>query len=668
MNLTLDTISVVVIQYNDTAITTSSTVYGRHRHYYQGNNIYYGMIFQSPRSALTTTVRTTVVGIGRYNPPTPEPASPVQLGISPQTAEAPPPRPTLSAAQESGPTPPIRSPDLLGVPTDSVKLLNNPNVPSPNSPGAAKNSPNFLGYQAIARPSITASQGAYNPVKSVPVLTVHGSTYQADQASHFVIAGQTIIPGGVITAYGTPIAIDTDASIAVIGSSTQSLSNTVIAPKPLLTFAGTTYTADDATNFVIAGETLTRGGILEVDETRLSLDQAGTGIVIGTSTSLLISPGVTTAAAPPALTFGGSTYTAGLSSDFVLNGQTLTKGGIITFDGTQISYNEAGTNVVIGTSTYPLAFPGITAVAKPVLTFDGSTYTIDSLSNFALDGQTLAKGSSITLHGTQLSYDEAGTAVVIGSSTQLLSPATITAAAEPILTFDGSTYNVDFSSNFDIDGQTLAKGSSITVHGTQLSYDEAGTAVVIGSSTQLLSLATITAAAEPILTFDGSIYVADSSSNFVINGQILSKGDMITVDGTQLSYDQAGTDVVIGTSTQTLSTTSIAAAEEPAITFDGSTYYADSASDFILDGQTLTRGGVITVQGTPISYAAGGTDVVVGTSTEAVGFKGDVTSGFGGPSSTSGVAVQFTGEAPRRYSASWAMRLMLGVLAAFLLL
>ena len=143
---------------------------------------------------------------------------------------------------------------------------------------------------------------------------------------------------------------------------------------------------------------------------------------------------------------------------------------------------------------------------------------------------------------------------------------------------------------------------------------------------------------------------------------------MITVDGTQLSYDQAGTDVVIGSSTQILSTTSIAAAEEPAITFDGSTYLANSASDFIIDGQTLTRGGVITVQGTPISYAAGGTDVVVGTSTEAVGSKGGVISGFGVSSSTSGVAVQFTGKAPRQHSASWAMRFILGVLAAILLL
>ena len=39
---------------------------------------------------------------------------------------------------------------------------------------------------------------------------------------------------------------------------------------------------------------------------------------------------------------------------------------------------------------------------------------------------------------------------------------------------------------------------------------------------------------------------------------------------------------------------------------------------FITDGQTLSRGGVIRVSGTPISYAAAGTDVVIGRGTEAV--------------------------------------------------
>lgn len=55
------------------------------------------------------------------------------------------------------------------------------------------------------------------------------------------------------------------------------------------------------------------------------------------------------------------------------------------------------------------------------------------------------------------------------------------------------------------------------------------------------------------------------------------------------------------------------------------------------DGQTLSPGGVVTVSGTPASYAAAGTDVGVGTSTEAVGIGGLIVSGFGSVSASTRV-------------------------------
>lgn len=107
--------------------------------------------------------------------------------------------------------------------------------------------------------------------------------------------------------------------------------------------------------------------------------------------------------------------------------------------------------------------------------------------------------------------------------------------------------------------------------------------------------------------------------------------------------------MVIGTSTEALShaTTTLAAAV-PAITYDGNTYTADGASkNFIIDGQTLSLGGVITVSGTPISYAAAGTDVVVSGSTEAVGMGGGglFMSGFGGGGAARTGVVGFKGGA-----------------------
>ena len=327
--------------------------------------------------------------------------------------------------------------------------------------------------------------------------------------------------------------------------------------------------------------------------------------------------------------------------------------------------------MVIGTSTQHLAYPGITVAARPVLTFGGSTYTADSSSDFIIKGQTLKKGAIVVVDGTTVSYDEADAAVVIGTSTQRLSFTGIAPAAEPILTFDGSTYTANPSSDFIIDGQTLPKGDVITIKGTQLSYDQAGTAVVIGTSTQSLSHAThaiITAAAEPILTFDGSTYTANPSSDFVIDGQTLTRGGAVTINGTPLYYDKAGTNVVIGTSTQLLRATNVATALDSTITFDGSTYYADASSAFVIDGQTLTKGGVITLNGTPISYAAAGTDVVVGISMEAVGrLGGYIMSGFGGGGSgsfaTGAQPAQFTGMAGRRVEITLTLGFILGAIA-----
>ena len=428
-------------------------------------------------------------------------------------------------------------------------------------------------------------------VQEAPVLSFAGSIYTLNQASQFLVAGETLTPGGVVTVSGMPISMDSDASIAVIGGSTQLLKDAAVTPKPVLTFAG-------------------------------------------------------------------SVYTAGFSNEFFIAGKTLTKGGVIVIDGTRLSLNPSGTTVVIGSSTQAPSVPIITAEPgqRKILTFHGSTYTADGSSNFIVDGQTLAQGSAITADGTQVSYDQAGFRIIVGNTgTQILAATRVNdPEQETVLTFDGSTYTADSSTNFVIDGHTLSKGGVTTVDGTRLSYDPEGSEVVIGTSTQ--SLATPGASTpqeDALLTFDGSTFTADSSSDFVIDGQTLSKGAIITVDSTRLSYNQQGSAIVIGTSTQALSFATITPAPTPTpvITFDGSTYYANdaSSSEFVIDGQTLTKGGVVTVDGTLISYAVDGTDVVVGTSTEEVRLGDLIMSGFGGGGgeSNSNEPVLFTGKAAR---------------------
>lgn len=244
-----------------------------------------------PAASLTATVSTTIANTDNYNVPTAKPASPVKVTIVPQTDEAPSPTPTIPAAQVPGPKDPTPTPTILPQPPKGTE------VPLSNSPGASQDNPGLPGAQPVAESSAVAgeqatpvqgssvlNQGGPNPLQSLPFLTFDGSTYQANQASHFIIASQTLTSDGKITILGTPVAYESDASAAVIGTSTQSLSEAGVTQKPLLVFAGTNYTADDSTHFVIDGNTLTTGGTVNVDKNQLSLDKAGTGVIIGTST------------------------------------------------------------------------------------------------------------------------------------------------------------------------------------------------------------------------------------------------------------------------------------------------------------------------------------------------------------------------------------------------
>ncbi|CAF9908148.1 MAG: hypothetical protein HETSPECPRED_007999 [Heterodermia speciosa] len=481
------------------------------------------------------------------------------------------------------------------------------------------------------------------PVASIqpkPVLTFGGSTYTARPDSHdFVIDGQTLTQGGEITVSGVDISYPTDSYI-VVGSSTQQLGATRAAK---LTFAGSTFTADAHGDFVIDGQTLTQGGEITVSDVGISYP-TGSYIVVGSSTQQL----ETTGAAE--LTFAGSTFTADAYGDFVVEGQTLKPGGVINIDGTAISYATDGAGVIIGSETEFFAVP---TGQEPTITFEGSTYTAGAASDFVIGGQTLTPGSAITVDGVPLSYAADGHDVVVGSQTQYFATDADYGSA---ITFEGSTYTANAAGDFVIAGQTLTPGGVITVDGTPISYDADGKDVVVGSETQYLATGTELGAA---ITFEGSTYTANVAGDFVIAGQTLTPGGVITVDGTPISYDSDGKDVVVGSETQYLATGTEFGAT---ITFEGSTYTANVAGDFVIAGETLTPGGVITVDGTPISYAADESDVVVGTSTEAVGLGSYIIGGFGsgfGTATTAGgsnyTGAVFAGRAAGQYDSllSW---------------
>ena len=461
--------------------------------------------------------------------------------------------------------------------------------------------------------------------KAPAVLNLGGVIYTAEQENNdFVINGITLHRGGTVTAAGTPVALGPNGDYAVVGTKTQrfAITSSNVDAAPIINVAGTSYTQrPDSGDYIIADQTLSKGGKITIAGTVVSLDPDSKNAAAGFSTSVehfITAAPVAGVQPEPVLTFGGSTYTARPGShDFVIDGQTLTQGGEITVSGVVMSY-PSSSYIVVGSSRQRLE-----AARTAELTFDGSTFTADAHGDFVIDGQTLTQGGGVTVSEVVISYPSSSY-IVVGSSTQRLE-----AARTAELAFDGSIFTADAHGDFIVDGQTLNSGGVITVDGTAISYAADGAEVVVGSKTQYLATGADhgdTIAFEGSITFKDSTYTANAAGDFVIAGQTLKPGSVITVDGTAISYAVERADVVVGSKTQYLATD---ANHGGTITFEDSTYTTNAAGDFVIAGQTLTPGKVITVDGTHISYAADESDAVVGTSTEDVRLGSYIMGGFG---------------------------------------
>lgn len=400
--------------------------------------------------------------------------------------------------------------------------------------------------------TLTLSPGPSSP----PVLSVAGSTYTANSASEFVVAGQTLTPGGQIMVASTPISLHPSANIAVVGGSTQVLATATPAPSPaVLKFAGSTYTANAASQFVVAGQTLAPGGQITVASTPISLHSSADIAVVGGSTQFLTT--ATPSPNPAVLTFAGSTYTANTASQFVVAGQTLTPGGQITVSSTPLSLGPSANIAIIGTSTQLLTTPGPTS-NPAILTFAGSTYTANTASDFVIAGQTLTPGGTITASGTPISVPKGTSNIaVIGTSTQTLAtaPATLSTAEAPVMTWDGSTYTADASSDFIIASKTLTPGGIITVLGTPIRLAPGAADVVIGSSTQTLSSSAVITPAD-IITVAGQIITANPTGFAIAGTTLVPGGKGVTVGGTPVSLGPGGT-LVVGNGSEVLPTSNL---------------------------------------------------------------------------------------------------------------
>ncbi|KAF9728903.1 hypothetical protein PMIN01_13283 [Paraphaeosphaeria minitans] len=359
---------------------------------------------------------------------------------------------------------------------------------------------------------------------------------------------------------------------------------------------------------------------------RVTVGTIGTNPVIVGPSSVVIVGSQTVQPGAPGVTVGGSSISVASSATaIVVNGHTSSLPIVANpASPTQTIGTIGGTPVVVGPSSVVVGTVG----SNPVIVGPSSVVVVGT--------QTLQPGGSVVIvNGNPVSLVPSGNALVVGSTasndaivgTQTTSlphvifpagsPHAQAGAAPPVLTIGSSTLTANAATQFFIaPGQTLTPGGTAMVGGQLVSLDSSAGFVVVGGSTQVLPTSPPSSdTSRPEIIVDGTTITALPNINnnaalgptFVISGQTLVPGEAINFAGNIISLPFSGSFVVINGATSALANAALP------LTVAGAaiTPLPSAGPSFTVDGQLLTPGGTITVSGTAISLAPGGTALVV---------------------------------------------------------
>lgn len=473
-----------------------------------------------------------------------------------------------------------------GTSTDSQS---EPDSPPPDPAKGPENSPPLPGQGQPA-----SVQGPANPggEASAFILAAGTDTFTVTPkpSSQYVISSQTLTPGGSIMVNNVPIFLPTQGSSIVIGTSTLPFSpspppvNVALSSalkliqdpgdshRSVITVANTpiSYETSGSALIIDGSSTLTPGSTVTINNIPIYLPTSGSAIVIGSSTIPLEQSPVSSL--PPTT-----------PGPLVIQGQSLTYGGVITVADIPISLPTSGSALIIGGMS------------------------------------TLTLGGTVTVHNVPVGYPTSGSFVVIGSSTVPLNPSP-TPTAPPIT-----------PGPLVIHGQTLTPGGVITISNTQISLPTSGSALVVGGSdTFALDTAqTISVGSQAL-----AISRAGSSAGIIVDGHILTPGGVITMANTPISLPTAGASLVIGGSY----TIPFGAAQTISVGSQALVISQLGTSAVVIDGQTIAPGSQAVIGGHTVSIPIQGTDVVIDASTTA-GLGGAILSAIGVATSTTAPAV-----------------------------
>ncbi|MCJ1249529.1 hypothetical protein MMC30_006755 [Trapelia coarctata] len=236
----------------------------------------------------------------------------------------------------------------------------------------------------------SAKQKSSAVAEFTPQMPTEAGTFMSSgRVGGFVIASQTLVPGGpAITISGTPISLPPSASDLIIGGTTYAFVSTIqhTPPRsttlPALTVGGSVITPNTASNYVIGSQTLLPGGpAITISGTLVSLAPSATEVIIGGTTHVLVSGAGGLQPPLPTFTIEGSAVRPNSAGNYIIGSQTLVPGGTaMTISGTPISLTSAVSDLVVGTSTETLVAPTDTAKL--------GGYIISALGGFPMETST----------------------------------------------------------------------------------------------------------------------------------------------------------------------------------------------------------------------------------------------------------------------------------------
>lgn len=357
------------------------------------------------------------------------------------------------------------------------------------------------GGGAIVINGITSSLPAVTVAAGVPATSVGSS-------GEYIIAGQTLIPGGsAILAAGTTYSLvsGTNGVIVVNGVTSTFSATAAIADANTGVLATPIGSSGE---FVIEGQTLgPDGSAIVVSGTTYSLARSTAG-----SSEVVVVNGVTSPLPTAAATAAAA---ASAETEYILDGQTLIPGAsAITISGTTISLAAAGSTVYIngiasalptptgsgsdgveiaGLEATPTLLPSAqTAAVQGEIIVDGTTYpltqrVVSGTTELVIGSQTLSPNAIITVGDATLSLAPGGTGVLVAEGGGTETSAGVAGAIMSVLEAgDLATATGTVTVDGMVDGTvTVVKTSTSTTKtgtGNQLTTSPSTSAVLLSTT------------------------------------------------------------------------------------------------------------------------------------------------------------------------------------------